>query len=68
MTEHDLLGRPLDDIEREVLDVYERLKTLAGRSDTAPCVASNARFALASVWQIVNDLNLKHEQLDDLGV
>ena len=58
---HDLLGRPIDEMEREVLVVYEGLKRLARRSDAPPCLTQNARFALASVWQIVNDLDLEHE-------
>ena len=68
MNDTDLLGRPLDDDEREVLALYERLKLLVGREALPPCVAANARFALAVLWQIVNDLDLEHEQLDHLGV
>lgn len=58
---HDLLGRPISDMEREVLVVYEGLKKLAARPDAPPCLTANARFALASVWQIINDLDLDHE-------
>ena len=58
---HDLLGRPLNDVEREVLAVYDGLKRLQAREDAPPCLIANARFALASVWQIVNDLDLAHE-------
>ena len=65
---HDLLGRPTSDAEREVLEVYERLKTLAGRDDLAPCVQHNVRKALACMWQIANDLDLRFEQLYDVGV
>lgn len=68
MTDRDLLGRPLTDVDREVLEIYSRLKQLAGRPGTPPCVGANARQALALLWQVVNDLDLEHEQLDHLGV
>ena len=68
MNDSDLLGRPIDATEQAVLEVYDRLKGLVRSPDAAPCVTANARYALAAVWQIVNDLNLEHEQLDDLGV
>ena len=68
MIEHDFLGRPIDDVERQVLEVYDRLKLLAGRSDVAPCVTANSRAALAVMWQVVNDLDLDNEPLDHLGV
>ena len=68
MSATDLLGHPLNDDEREVFEIYERLKALAAREGLAPCVAANARFALAVMWQVVNDLDLEHEQLDHLGV
>ena len=51
--------------EVRVKEVYESLKELSG--DEAPCVAKNAQRALAVVWQIMNDLGLKCEQLYDYG-
>ena len=68
LTDTDLLGRPTDDVERAVLDIYRRLKALAGRTDVPPCVTANARYALAVMWQAVNDLDLEHEPLDSVGV
>jgi hypothetical protein len=68
MTTRDLLGKELTEDERELLRVYEALKTLAGKPDTPPCVSSNVRKALACMWQATNDLNLQFEQLYDLGV
>lgn len=52
--------------EQIVLEVYERLKRLS--DDEAPCVKFNARRALVSIWQIVNDLGLEFEQLAEYGV
>jgi hypothetical protein len=67
-TDLDLLDSPLVDHERQILRIYQDLKTLAARDDLAPCVARNVRQALASMWQATNDLNLQFEQLYDLGV
>jgi len=65
---HDILGQPLTDSERQLVDVYDRLKQLAAREDLAPCVQHNVRKALACLWQVTNDLDLQFEQLYDLGV
>jgi hypothetical protein len=68
MSETDLIGKPLTGDEREVLNVYQALKALAGRDSLPPCAARNVRKALACLWQATNDLNLQFEQLYDLGV
>ncbi len=49
-------------MEQKVLDVYEILKELCLVKEN-PSVSSNARRALASVWQIVNNLGLEFEQI-----
>ncbi len=67
-TDSDLLGKPLTEQERELLNIYEALKKIAAQSDLPPCAARNVRQALASMWQVTNDLNLQFEQLYDLGV
>jgi hypothetical protein len=67
-TNTDLLGKPLTEQERELLNVYEALKKLAAQDDLSPCAARNVRQALASMWQVTNDLDLQFEQLYDLGV
>ena len=67
-TDTDLLGKPLSEQERAMLQVYESLKTLAARDDLPPCAISNIRKALMSMWQATNDLDLQFEQLYDLGV
>jgi len=64
----DLLGRPLEATEQELLDIYQALKQLAARSDLAPCAQSNVRRALSAMWQVTNDLDLQFEQLYDVGV
>jgi hypothetical protein len=65
---HDMLGQPITDAERQIVDVYERLKQLAGRDDLAPCARQNVLKALACLWQVTNDLDLQFEQLYELGV
>lgn len=68
MTDTDLLGRTLTDVERDVLSTYDALKALAARDDLPPCTARNIRKALACLWQATNDLDLQFEQIYDLGV
>ena len=66
--DNDVLGNPTTEVERELLELYERLRALAAREDAPPCVERNAKKALACVWQAVNDLGLRYEQLDDVQV
>ncbi|MDP2727015.1 MAG: hypothetical protein Q8P59_05690 [Dehalococcoidia bacterium] len=54
--------------EVKALEVYQSLKALASDAQAPPCVVANARKALASVWQIVNDLGLAFEQLYEYEV
>jgi hypothetical protein len=68
MTKVDLLGRALTPSEEQLLEVYARLKTLAADTQLPPCVDRNVKQALASMWQVVNDLNLEFEHLYDVGV
>lgn len=64
----DLLGTPLTEDERDLLNVYNALKELAARDDLPPCAARNVRKALSCMWQATNDLDLQFEQLYDVGV
>lgn len=64
----DLLGRPLADHERVVLEVYTGITAALRRDDLPPCVAANLRAALAPVAVAVTDLGLRFEHLTDLGV
>ncbi len=68
MIQTDLLGAPLTEPEKKILQLYQNLKELAARKDIPPCASCNLRKALASLWQVTNDLNLQFEQLYDLGV
>ena len=68
MSETDLLGRELTDVERRCLDLYERTKELLSRDDLPPCVRRNLGVTVAALSQIVNDLDLRWEFLYDLGV
>jgi hypothetical protein len=64
----DLLGRSLTETERAVLAIHDQLKSLLSRPDLAPCISSNARFALAASWQMVTDLGLRFDQDEDAGI
>lgn len=64
----DLLGQPLTEAEAQLLEIYERLKSIAARGDLPPCARHNVQKALACLWQATNDLDLQFEQLYDLGV
>jgi hypothetical protein len=63
----DLLQNELTDEETKLLDVYLKLRELA-REAVTPCVAANARAALAPVAVAVTDLGLRFEHLLDEGV
>ncbi len=64
----DLLGKPLDTHERELMDIYTALKKMAAEQDLPPCAARNVRAALSAIWQATNDLGLQFEQLYEVGV
>ena len=64
----DLLGKPLTEQERALLNAYQALKALLARGNLPPCAECNVRKALASLWQATNDLDLQFEQLYDVGV
>lgn len=58
----DLLGAELTLDERELLDLYQRLRTLSARSDLAPCALANVKQALVMLWNACNDLALICEE------
>jgi hypothetical protein len=64
----DLLDKTLTETERAIVSLHDQLKALLARPDLAPCVRSNARFALCATWQMVTDLGLRFEQDDDAGI
>ena len=57
-TAEDLLGAPLSEMERCVLEIHEKLQALLRRDDLPPCVEANTRHALGASWQMVTDLQL----------
>jgi hypothetical protein len=67
-TDTDLLGKPLEAYEQELMDVYATLKKMAADETLPPCAARNVRAALSAMWQATNDLGLQFEQLYDVGV
>ena len=68
MPENDLLGRPIEGTDAQMLRLYRELKALAAQPGLPPCTERNVKKALACMWQIVTDLNLEYEQLYDVGV
>lgn len=64
----DLMGNPLEASEVEIVEVYERLRSLVARDDLSPCAAANLRHALAFCATVVGDLGLDYQHLLDSGV
>ena len=58
----DLLGNALSADERELVDIYTRLKTLSGRDDLPPVATANAKQAMVLMWNACNDLALICEE------
>ncbi|MDO8349421.1 MAG: hypothetical protein Q7T30_04235 [Planctomycetota bacterium] len=58
----DLLGNPLTADDRELLDLYARLKTLSARSDLPPVATANCKQAMVLLWNACNDLALIYEE------
>ncbi len=61
-TNTDLLGRPLTADDRELLDLYARLKTLSARQDLPPVASANVKQAMVLLWNACNDLALIYEE------
>lgn len=58
----DLLGNALSADERELVEIYNRLKTLSARDDLAPVATANVKQAMVLMWNACNDLALIHEE------
>ena len=58
----DLLGNVLSADERELVDIYSRLKTLSQRSDLMPVATANVKQAMVLMWNACNDLALICEE------
>lgn len=59
---HDLLGRPVVEHERELLDLYRRLCAMSARADLPPCALMNCRQAMVMLWNACVDLDLHFEE------
>ena len=58
----DLLGNDLTADERELVDLYTRLKALSQRDDLPPVASANAKQAMVLLWNACNDLALICEE------
>tara|TARA_R110002072_G_scaffold174303_4_gene329454 strand:+ start:62780 stop:62986 length:207 start_codon:yes stop_codon:yes gene_type:complete len=58
----DLLGNALSTDERELVDIYTRLKTLSARDDLPPVATANVKQAMVLMWNACNDLALICEE------
>ena len=58
----DLLGNPLSKDDRELLDLYARLKVLSARTDLPPVATANCKQAMVLLWNACNDLALLYEE------
>ena len=58
----DLLGNTLSTDERELVDIYQRLKALSGRDDLPPVATANVKQAMVLMWNACNDLALIYEE------
>jgi hypothetical protein len=58
----DLLGKDLSDNEKELLELYHRLKEMSSREDLAPAALMNVRQAMVMLWNACTDLHLLYEE------
>ena len=58
----DLLGNVLSEDERELVDIYSRLKVLSQREDLMPVATANVKQAMVLMWNACNDLALICEE------
>ncbi|MAG56212.1 MAG: hypothetical protein CMJ83_07980 [Planctomycetes bacterium] len=64
--ETDLLGNPLTDIERGVAEIHASIAEMLRRDDLTPCVRAGLAHALASTWQVMNDLDVPGAAPEDV--
>ncbi len=58
----DLLGNAFTAEDRELLDLYARLKLLGARTDLPPVITANCKQAMVLLWNACNDLALLCEE------
>ena len=59
---NDLLGNAMSVDERELVELYTRLKQLSQRTDLPPVTTANVKQAMVCVWNACNDLALLCEE------
>ena len=57
----DILGAPLTDAEQKLLSAYRTLEALL-QEDLSPTARAGVAEALASLWQVVNNLGLTSDR------
>lgn len=57
----DVLGTPLTDAEQKLLSAYDTLAALMDE-DLSPAAAAGVAEAVASLWQVLNDLALTDDR------
>ena len=62
----DLLGKKLTDDEKEILQLYQKLKELSARNDLPPAVLMNVKQAMVMMWNacLSQDLIYEEPQVD----
>lgn len=58
----DLLGKKLSADEKEILELYQKLKELSARNDLPPAVLMNVRQAMVMMWNACLSQNLVYEE------
>ena len=64
----DLVGREMTASEKKILRAYRALTALLEEPGLPPSAVAGIKEATASLWQVVNDLALRYERPDDLGL
>jgi len=60
----DLLDNDLSSDERELLELYHRLRKLSARTNVSPCISMNAKQAMVMLWNVCTDLGLIYEETE----
>lgn len=58
----DLLGKKLTDDEKEILELYQKLKDLSARTDLPPAVLMNIKQAMVMMWNACLSQDLIYEE------
>lgn len=58
----DLLGKELNADEKEILELYQKLKELSARTDLPPAVLMNVKQAMVMMWNACLSQDLIYEE------